>query len=109
MAEPRLAAGVWIGALLRRVSAAGDFATVLHKGDAVAGSIVIIHRDRAGLTRALQRILGEKGEYRWRTAATGESVDEWVQRQRRYDPDLWIIELDTADAARFVDEWIAPG
>ena len=97
---------VWVNALIRRVNAAGDFATVLHKGDAVAGSVVLVHRQRAG-TRAFQRLLGPGGGYEWRQAAAGTGVDEWVARQRRYDPDLWVIELDTPNPARFIDETIA--
>lgn len=96
---------MWTSALLRRVQAAGDFGTVVHHGDDVAGSIVLLHRNRTGELRALARTLGPVG-YIWRTAATGDSVDSWVTRQRGFDPDLWVIELDTPDLARFVDETI---
>lgn len=92
--------------MLRRVAAAGDFATVLHRGDAVAGSVVLVHRNRGGEVRALARVLGPAGAYVWRTAASGDAVESWVARQRRFDPDLWVIELDTPDPARFVDEMI---
>jgi hypothetical protein len=105
--EPRLSARTWTSALLRRVHAAGDFATVLYRGDDVAGSVVLVHR-RGRETRALQRSLGAAGHYQWHVAAEGESVDPWVERQRRFDPDLWVIELDTPDPARFIDEMIAP-
>lgn len=106
MSEPRLAAVVWVKALIRRVNAAGDFATVLHKGDGVAGSVVLVHR-RGTETRALQRLMGTGGDYEWRVTARGGDVDSWLERQRRYDPDLWIIELDTPNPARFIDETIA--
>ena len=79
---------------------------MLVRGDDAAGSIALIHRDRRGGVRALARTLGPGGEYVWRTAATGDSVDRWVARQRGFDPDLWVIELDTPDPARFVDETI---
>ena len=104
--EARLAAVVRVNALVRAVNAAGDFATVLHKGDGVAGSIVLVHRNR-GAVRALQRLLGASGSYEWRAMAADDAVDEWVARQRRYDPDLWVIELDTPNPARFIDETIA--
>ena len=96
---------VWVNALIRRVNAAGDFATVLKKGDGVAGSVVLVHR-RGRETRALQRLLGPSGSYEWRSAAAGDAVDEWVERQRKYDPDLWVVELDTPNPARFIDETI---
>ena len=91
---------------MRRVLADGGFATVLHHGDDTAGSVVIIHRDRDGAHRALVKVTGQIGGDLWRVAASGESVDAWVTRQRGYDPDLWIIELDTPDLARFIDETI---
>ncbi len=98
-----MAAGLWVSALLRRVHATGDFATVLYRGDDVAGSVIIIHRDRTGTVSALSRVVGVDGTT-WRVGASGDSVDDWVARQRGYDPDLWVIELDTRDLARFVDE-----
>jgi len=93
--------------LLRRVSAAGDFATVLHRGDDISGAVILIHRARDGHETAFQRAIGGGGDYHWRIAATGESIAEWLGRQRKFDPDLWVIELDTPDPARFIDEPIA--
>ena len=105
-AAPRLAARTWTSALLRRVHAAGDFATVLYRGDDVSGSVALIHRSRDGSRRALARTLGPLGDYVWSVAARDEGVDLWVARQRGFDPDLWVIELDTPDPARFIDETI---
>ncbi|MBC7506065.1 MAG: DUF1491 family protein [Sandarakinorhabdus sp.] len=99
----RLASGVKVSALLRRVSAAGGFGTVLARGDATAGSIAIIVRDGCE-TRVLERVLAITGRYEWREAAAGDAIDSWTERARRYDPDLWIVELDIPDAARFVAE-----
>jgi hypothetical protein len=36
--------------------------------------------------------------------AAGEAVQGWIDRARRIDPDLWVVELDIPDAARFVAE-----
>ncbi len=47
--------------------------------------------------------MGDEAE-RWHVAVSGDSLDSWVERQIGYDPDLWVIELDTPDLARFVDE-----
>lgn len=109
MTRPRVSARVWTSALLRRVHAAGDFATVLYRGDAVSGSVALVHRGRDGERTALSRTLGPGGDYLWRPAARGDAVDGWIDRQRQFDPDLWVIELDTPDPARFVDETIAAG
>ncbi len=94
---------MWIGALLRRVHAEGGFGAVLHRGDDTAGSVVVVHRGAGGEQRALTRVAGPQGSS-WRVGASGNSVDPWVARQRSYDPDLWIVELDVPDIARFIDE-----
>jgi len=44
--EPRLASGVQISALKRLAEAEGDFATVLKKGDATSGAILLIGQVR---------------------------------------------------------------
>ena len=106
MAEPRLSAKTWATALLRRVSAAGDFATVLRRGDDVSGAVILIHRRRDGDVTALARSLSAGGSYAWTEAARGDAVDGYVARQSAFDPDLWVIELDTPDLARFVAETI---
>ena len=99
----RIASGVAVSALLRRVNAAGGFGTVLQRGDDTAGAIAIITRDR-GETRALERVMAMAGGYEWREAATGDAIESWSERACKRDPDLWIIELDIPDAARFVAE-----
>jgi hypothetical protein len=99
----RLASGVKVAALLRRVSAAGGFGTVIARGDATAGSIAIIARDR-GDSVLLEPALAADGRYAWREVAAADAIDSWIERARRRDPDLWIIELDIPDAARFVAE-----
>jgi hypothetical protein len=104
MAGPRLTARTWTSALLRRVAAAGDFATVLRRGDDISGAVILVHRGRDGAESAYQRVLGPDGDYIWRVAAAGETLSAWVERQAGFDPDLWVIELDTPDPARFIDE-----
>ena len=89
--------------MLRRVAAAGGFGTVIFRGDATAGSIAIVIRDR-GEARVLEPVLAMAGGYEWREAAAGAAIDAWAERARRNDPDLWLVELDIPDAARFVAE-----
>ena len=99
----RLTSAVKVSALLRRVDAAGGFGAVLAKGDATAGSIAIVTRER-GETRLLEAMLAMSGGYEWHEIAAGEAIPAAIERARRRDPDLWVVELDIPDAARFVAE-----
>ena len=101
--EPRLASAVLVSALLRRAELEGGFGAVLAKGDATAGALAVILVERGGEPRLLERILQPDGGYRWDEAAAGSgAVDEFIARRRRFDPDLWVIELDVPSAERFV-------
>jgi hypothetical protein len=104
----RLASGVRVSALLRRVNGAGGFGAVLAHGDDTAGSIAVVIRDR-GETSLLEPVLGAGGGYDWVATAAGDAIDGWIERARRRDPDLWVIELDIPDAARFVAETFGQG
>jgi hypothetical protein len=107
----RLTSRMTIDALFRRVQAAGGFATVLARGDDTAGAILLVCSER-GMTRALlQRTVDLDGRYRW-TPCGPQDVesqtdrDFYIARRRAQDPDLWLIELDVADAERFAAEMI---
>ncbi len=101
--QPRLTSGVKVSALLRRVAAAGGFAAVLARGDATAGSIAIVTRVH-GEDTLLSPMFAVSGGYEWVAIAAGEAIPASIDRARRNDPDLWVIELDIPDAARFVAE-----
>jgi hypothetical protein len=111
---PRLASSVLASALLRRAETEGGFGAVLAKGDVTAGSIIVILLEKGGNPRIFERILREDGLYCWaeaatRTSGTAEEVPDFIARRRRFDPDLWVLELDIPSVERFADEMNAVG
>ena len=106
--EPRLASSVLATALLRRAQAEGGFGTVLAKGDATAGAIAVVLAERGANPRFLERVLQPDGRYAWQeTRLNMESDGELqmlIERRRRFDPDLWVLELDIVSAERFAAE-----
>lgn len=100
--EPSVPSAVLISALRRQVQAAGGFVTMLSRGDPYGSAMLIVHRDeRRNILAAYERVPGIQG-LNWRKAASGDEVDSFVRRQCRFDPDLWVIELDIDDPARFI-------
>jgi len=104
----RLASSVLVGALLRRAEGEGGFGAVLHKGDPMAGAIAVILAERGARRCILERLLQPDGDYAWQSTRR-EVADEagfaaFLERRRRFDPDLWIVELDIASAERFAAE-----
>jgi hypothetical protein len=108
MTNPRLSSSVLVSALLRRVAGDGGFGTVIAKGDANAGAIVIVLAERGRRVQLLERLLQPDGNYAWgeslKAGQNEEELDRFLDRRRRFDPDLWIVELDTASAERFAAE-----
>ena len=106
----RLPSELLVAALLRRVQAAGGFATVLAKGDAGSGSILLILRAPGEPPRAVERAPDLDGGYRLTptgpTDGDEAALDSYWRRRRERDPDLWVVELDIPDGERFAAETI---
>ena len=105
----RLPAHLEVAAILRRASAAGDFATVLRKGDKERGSILLIVTSRGRHFAFLERVLSLSEGYRWEPVGPGESassteIADFLARRARFDEDSWAIELDIAAPERFIAE-----
>jgi hypothetical protein len=102
----RLAAGMLVAALIRRTEAAGGHAMVIARGDPTAGALLIQLADRGVAGALLERTLSSDGSYLWAPAGPDEPTDRpaYLDRRRRSDPDLWILEVDAPDAHALVGE-----
>ena len=100
-----LPTGLLVGALLRRVNDSGGFAVVRARGHAQAGAILLlIEEDRD--TRVFERGIGPDGRRTLIESTPSDDVEGYWQRRRARDPDLWVIELTSVEAQRFVAETI---
>jgi hypothetical protein len=104
----RLPSGLLVSAMLRRANDAGGFGMMLAKGDAQAGTILVVVARPGEPERLLERGLGPTGEPALidSTPATGtdDGVADYWRRRRSRDPDLWVIELDVAGVEQLVAE-----
>ena len=106
--SPRLSAKIRVSVLLKMAEQAGGFGAVLARGDPTAGAIIIMLRERGGKPRVFERLLDARGEYHWQPSGALEAdPDDVIASRRKRDPDLWVVELDVADSARFVVETIS--
>jgi hypothetical protein len=86
----------------------------MRKGDAERGSLLLFVSSRGAHVAALERVLNLDGSYRWQRVGPAESassaeIADFLARRARFDEDLWAIELDIADAERFIAETTAAG
>jgi hypothetical protein len=100
-------------ALLRRAQAEGGFGAVLAKGDPTAGAIAVILAEKGRKACFLERLLQPDGSYSWQASRQAveneQDFNAFLERRRKSDPDLWILELDIASAERFAAEMNAAG
>ena len=69
-------------------------------------------REPVGSKALVERRMGADFDYRWTITAEHDDAApkkflELMQNTARFDPDCWLIELDVADAERFIAETIA--
>ena len=104
----RLSSDIWVYALIRRVELAGSFATLLRKGDARGGAVLVKTVDRkSGQAKVWAEAAGRGGETIWMRptgAETEADVDAHIDRAARIDPDIWVVEVEDADGRRFLTE-----
>lgn len=82
---------------------------VLAKGDETAGALLLITLEKGVNTGAWERTWATDGAYRWtpifdQVIEKEAEISAFCARRRAADPDLWIVELDIADAAQFAVE-----
>ena len=93
----RLTAEMWVASYLARLRAEAIPAFVAAKGDSTAGAVIVVTATMDGRARVKQRSFDPiSGERSWMVLAEGseEEVSESVRRQRGFDPDLWVIEVE---------------
>lgn len=103
----RLTADVWVSAYLTRLRLADIPAFVVKKGDATAGAVMVKLNTLDGQAKAFQREFNLMEDRReWGLLAEGEerAVDASLAKQRSFDPDLWIIEVEDRLGRTLLDE-----
>lgn len=98
----RLRSDIFVSALLRRVFAEGGFAAIERKGAAEAGAIAIRQIMRDGSENlfmpAPQTFMAESEDERIfelrLKASDALSVSDKLEREVRFDSDLWIVAVE---------------
>ena len=106
-AAPRLKAGVWVGAYVRRCAVSGAFAAISRRGDDSAGAIFIecFHRDGADLYGPRTGEDGARTFERLLSGVPEREVAERVAREAAFDGDLWLVTVeDPAGRTFFLDD-----
>ena len=105
---PRLKSAIQVKAIIRRAEVAGAHAFLVRRGQEEAGALFLKLSRLDGSFTVLNQARRGDGELVW-TKPLGDSADEsavnaWLEKQLRFDPDLWILEIEDSQGRAFVDE-----
>ncbi len=103
----RLTADFWVRAYLSRLQAAHIPAYVTAKGDPTAGAVLVKLATLDGQARLFQRSFDlMTGARAWVVLSEGAEaeVDAAILRQRKMDPDLWVVEIESREGRTLLDE-----
>jgi hypothetical protein len=110
----RLKSAIWVAAYVRRCNGEGAFAAVRRRGAEDAGAIFIkLNRldgtaelfapapqtafdDARPADRAFSRSFGKD-------PVPEQKVEDKLAKETRFDPDLWIVEVEDRTGRHFID------
>jgi len=111
----RLKSGIWVAAYLRRCNVEGVFAAVRRRGAEEAGAIFIkinrldgtgilyapapqaVFEDARPADRVFSVVAGRAAP------AADNDIEARLVREIRFDPDLWIVEVEDRAGRNFLD------
>lgn len=101
---------LWVGALVRRAHAGGAFATIVQRGDAERGDVVVKVCHERGKARLYAPAFNPDGPTEFERLPEGvddpseADVDAVIARRREFDRDLWVIEIEDREGRHFLTE-----
>jgi hypothetical protein len=115
----RLKSGIWVAAYLRRCQIEGAYAVVRRRGAEEAGAVFIIINRLDGMAAlygpAPQSVFEDaQPAERYFTALLGgetpaaeADIEARLTREIRFDPDVWIVEIEDRAGRHFLDHVVA--
>lgn len=99
----RVTSDLFVSALLRRVFAAGGYGAVARRGAAEAGAVFLTVRARDGTLTLYAPAAqadytdADPGDRRFAAATTGDDavIEARIEKELRFDPDIWVVEVET--------------
>ena len=93
----RLTARFWVDAYIARLRLADIPCFVVSHGDDTGGAVLVKLNTLDGQAQLFHRSFDlMTGARKWAELSSGaeSEVDETIARQRRTDPDLWVLEVE---------------
>ena len=111
MAVDRLKSRIWVQAQIRMCDLAHLPVYVVSRGDPDAGVIILRLNRLDGTCHLFTQARTAAGERAWTKASGADAegrledaaADAYIARQRKFDPDLWVIEIEDPERRYLLD------
>lgn len=103
----RLTASFWVSAYRKRLELQDIPCFVVRHGDDTGGAVLVKLNTLDGQARVFQRSFDlMTGERAWVVLTEGAEAecDAAIARQRGFDPDLWVLEVEDRQGRHLLDQ-----
>ena len=104
----RLRSKIWVQAYLKRLEIQNIAAYVTAHGDDHSGAILIKVIKMDGSAQLYQKTFDlQSNKNAWVRISEGidKEIDSLLEKQKVYDPDLWVVEIESASGQNYLDEF----
>lgn len=102
----RLTSEFWTAAYIARLRQADIPAFIVAHGDDTAGMVMVKLNTLDGNAQLFHRmhdLLADTVSWEEMIAGTEAEVDEYLNGQRKMDPDIWIVEVEDRQGRHMLD------
>ena len=104
----RLRSKIWVQAYLKRLEIQNIAAYVTAHGDDHSGAILIKVIKMDGSAQLYQKTFDlQSNKNAWVRISEGldMEIDSSLEKQKVSDPDLWVVEIESASGQNYLDEF----
>lgn len=107
--EPRVTSEFWVKAYIRRCWVEGAAAMQVRRGQETSGAVLLRINHLNGRSVVLTRGTRKDGKSGWLRGTGPQAVpdadaDRYIERQIKFDPDLWVVEVEDSNGRPFLDD-----
>lgn len=111
MAVDRLKSRIWVQAQIRLCDINNLPAYIVKRGDPDAGAVILRLNRLDGTSHLFNQARLADGDAAWAKASGSDTEGRmsdadamaYIERQRKYDPDLWVIEIEDPERRYTLD------
>ena len=105
--DVRITAEIWIAAYRAMLEKQGIPIYVNKTGDKRAGAILVKVNNKGDQASLYHRVPNTNGQRCWTLfdSNSEEAINETINKQCSFDPDLWVLEIEDPKGRHLLDEF----